>query len=289
MTADKTAVPEWIDVAFADGFGWSTYAAHEGDKTRFIRSDLCASGQVQAVMDAADRDADRCAERITELEAALEKARAEAKRMDLARDQFLGERNMLAEALREIQRGDMTGMMELTEAEAARTRATWAIKRIGTPVAALTPAPQHEGLDNPSGMACTACRSVGAWHCSDPENCGGMKPMRSACTCNEPWCKACAPAPSAATPTAQEAVPTEDELDEAWKSGFNAGFGEAKLTTNPPQPSETVAEITDLNHPAIDAFWDAHRNTVTTRDMNGWRRAVRNGLNAALRALKGGA
>lgn len=62
--------------------------------------------------------------------------------MDLARDQFLGERNMLAEALREIQRGDMTGMMELTEAEAARTRATWAIKRIGTPVAALTPAPQ---------------------------------------------------------------------------------------------------------------------------------------------------
>lgn len=49
MTADKTAVPEWIDVAFADGFGWSTYAAHEGDKTRFIRSDLCASGQVQAV------------------------------------------------------------------------------------------------------------------------------------------------------------------------------------------------------------------------------------------------
>ena len=49
MTADKTAVPEWIDVAFADGFGWSTYAAHEGDKTRFIRSDLCASGQVRAL------------------------------------------------------------------------------------------------------------------------------------------------------------------------------------------------------------------------------------------------
>ena len=46
----------------------------------------------------------------------------------------------------------------------------------------------------------------------------------------------------AATPTAQEAVPTEDELDEAWKSGFNAGFGEAKLTTNPPQPSVSVAE-----------------------------------------------
>ena len=256
MTADKTAVPEWIDVAFADGFGWSTYAAHEGDKTRFIRSDLCASGQVQAVMDAADRDADRCAERITELEAALEKARAEAKRMDLARDQFLGERNMLAEALREIQRGDMTGMMELTEAEAARTRATWAIKRIGTPVAALTPAPQPEG------------QVMDGW----VDDKTFIEPVSPA-----------------ATPTAQEAVPTEDELDEAWKSGFNAGFGEAKLTTNPPQPSETVAEITDLNHPAIDAFWDAHRNTVTTRDMNGWRRAVRNGLNAALRALKGGA
>lgn len=260
MTADKTAVPEWIDVAFADGFGWSTYAAHEGDKTRFIRSDLCASGQVQAVMDAADRDADRCAERITELEAALEKARAEAKRMDLARDQFLGERNMLAKALREIQRGDMTGMMELTEAEAARTRATWAIKRIGTPVAALTPAPQPEGLDNPSGMACTACRSVGAWHCSDPENCGGMKPMRSACTCNEPWCKACAPAPSAATPTAQEPEAIRYSFDgDGWLYADRGNGGDwleraldypdaeplytaITLYAHPPQPSETVAE-----------------------------------------------
>ena len=183
MTADKTAVPEWIDVAFADGFGWSTYAAHEGDKTRFIRSDLCASGQVQAVMDAADRDADRCAERITELEAALEKARAEAKRMDLARDQFLGERNMLAEALREIQRGDMTGMMELTEAEAARTRATWAIKRIGTPVAALTPAPQaatptaQEAVPVADGslICCPRCGcfhergACGVWGCGEGE------------------------------------------------------------------------------------------------------------------------
>ncbi|QFQ87340.1 hypothetical protein F8A10_07830 [Paracoccus kondratievae] len=54
--------------------------------------------------------------------------------------------------------------------------------------------------------------------------------------------------------TAQEAEPTEDELDEAWKDGFNAGFGEAKLTNHPPQISETVAaavcalnEIRDLN------------------------------------------
>ena len=207
---------------------------NDGGATDLTTDALCASGQVQAVMDAADRDADRCAERITELEAALEKARAEAKRMDLARDQFLGERNMLAEALREIQRGDMTGMMELTEAEAARTRATWAIKRIGTPVAALTPAPQ------------------------------------------------------AATPTAQEAVLTEGELDEAWKSGFNAGFGEAKLTTNPPQPSETVAEA---------ALKEARANMqhIKERLVGEW---PRNGtleliethqrkIDGALRALKG--
>lgn len=45
-----------------------------------------------------------------------------------------------------------------------------------------------------------------------------------------------------ATPTAQKAEPTEDELDEAWKSGFNAGFGEAKLTAHPPQPSVSGAE-----------------------------------------------
>ncbi|MBT0780534.1 hypothetical protein [Paracoccus sp. pheM1] len=48
--------PEWIDVAFAEGFGWSTYAAHDGDKTRFVRSDLCASGQqVRALVDALER------------------------------------------------------------------------------------------------------------------------------------------------------------------------------------------------------------------------------------------
>lgn len=48
--------------------------------------------------------------------------------------------------------------------------------------------------------------------------------------------------PEATTPTVQDAVPVDDELDEAWKDGFNAGFGEAKLTTNPPQPSVSVAE-----------------------------------------------
>ena len=205
MTADKTAVPEWIDVAFADSFGWSTYAAHEGDKTRFIRSDLCASGQVRALTRAAGDESK--AGWIVSFDD-LQAIRAAA--------------------------GDWGYGIDL---EAVEAIALDVERRI---LAALTPAPQHEGLDNPSGMACTGCRSVGAWHCSDPENCGGMKPMRSACTCNEPWCKACAPAP--ATPTAQEAAPTEDELDEAWKSGFNAGFGEAKLTTNPPQPSVSVAE-----------------------------------------------
>ena len=69
--------------------------------------------------------------------------------------------------------------------------------------------------------------------------------------------------------TAQEAVPTEDELDEAWKSGFNAGFGEAKLTTNPPQPSVSVAELVD-------------------GDGNELQHPYARGWNAALRALKGG-
>lgn len=32
--------------------------------------------------------------------------------------------------------------------------------------------------DNPSGLYCPTCRGVGAWHCSEPEYCGGMKKMR---------------------------------------------------------------------------------------------------------------
>lgn len=51
-----------------------------------VRSDLCASGQVRALMEAADRDADRCAGQIAELEAALEKARAEAAPDDRSAD-----------------------------------------------------------------------------------------------------------------------------------------------------------------------------------------------------------
>lgn len=32
--------------------------------------------------------------------------------------------------------------------------------------------------DNPSGEYCKACRETGMYHCSDPDNCGGMQPMR---------------------------------------------------------------------------------------------------------------
>lgn len=33
-------------------------------------------------------------------------------------------------------------------------------------------------VDNPSGAACSACRSTGCAHCCDPINCGGLKQMR---------------------------------------------------------------------------------------------------------------
>lgn len=32
--------------------------------------------------------------------------------------------------------------------------------------------------DNPSGLWCRACRACGLSHCSEPEYCGGMEPMR---------------------------------------------------------------------------------------------------------------
>ena len=83
--------------------------------------------------------------------------------------------------------------------------------------------------------------------------------------------------------------PTEDELDEAWKSGFNAGFGEAKLTAHPPQPSEMIAAVER-------AFDEIRELNMSGRDENGRRWAnsdlidqtVTEGL-VALRALKGGA
>lgn len=32
--------------------------------------------------------------------------------------------------------------------------------------------------DNPSGLYCPACRSVGMSHCSEVEHCGGMRRMK---------------------------------------------------------------------------------------------------------------
>ena len=35
--------------------------------------------------------------------------------------------------------------------------------------------------DNPSGLYCPACRSLGLSHCAHPEYCGGMRRMNKAC------------------------------------------------------------------------------------------------------------
>ena len=43
---------------------------------------------------------------------------------------------------------------------------------------ALTPAPDAPASDNPSGTYCPECRAVGLYHCSEPEFCGGLRPMR---------------------------------------------------------------------------------------------------------------
>ncbi|MTH33029.1 hypothetical protein GL279_00255 [Paracoccus limosus] len=94
-----------------------------------------------------------------------------------------------------------------------------------------------------------------------------------------------------ATPTAQEVVPTEDELDEAWKSGFNAGFGEARLTAHPPQPSVSVSEAG--YNDVIHALLKQHETEMRSKGRNPidyttkWSLAA--DAVAALRALKGGA
>lgn len=46
---------------------------------------------------------------------------------------------------------------------------------------ALAREPKEDALlkDNESGMYCRACRQADMWHCSDPENCGGMERMRN--------------------------------------------------------------------------------------------------------------
>lgn len=92
MTTDAQ-MPERI-WAFEDGEGaiprggyWCDEQSESPDGSPcYVRADLCASGQVLALMEAADRDADRCAGQIAELEAALEKARAEAAPDDRSAD-----------------------------------------------------------------------------------------------------------------------------------------------------------------------------------------------------------
>ena len=91
-------------------------------------------------------------------------------------------------------------------------------------------------------------------------------------------------ATKAATQTAQEAVPTEDELDEAWKSGFNAGFGEAMIAAHPPQPSETVAEA------QIDAIAVTLSKRIYKQTEGEWQPNIRQAdelARDAMRALKG--
>lgn len=85
--------------------------------------------------------------------------------------------------------------------------------------------------------------------------------------------------PHPAPATAREAEPTEDELDEAWKDGFNAGFGEAKLTAHPPQPSEAVAE-------ALENMMSFARSKMDDPSRADDMRIFKD-AEAALRALKG--
>ena len=42
---------------------------------------------------------------------------------------------------------------------------------------------ERKPCDNPSGQWCQACRDVGAYHCSDPEHCGGMRSMEHHAGC----------------------------------------------------------------------------------------------------------
>ena len=42
-----------------------------------------------------------------------------------------------------------------------------------------TPSKDAPISDNPSGLYCPDCRSIGLSHCSSPEYCGGMKRMKS--------------------------------------------------------------------------------------------------------------
>lgn len=113
------------------------------------------------------------------------------------------------------------------------------------------------------------------------------QPDAEHCGCGDKACLACFPA---ATTTAQDAVPTEDELDEAWKSGFNAGFGEAMLTAHPPQPSVSISDHEGIVYAlqigrAYVAEWVKNDGGIDQCDIE--FRADLEAIDAALRALKG--
>ena len=57
----------------------------------------------------------------------------------------------------------------------------------------------------------------------------------------------------------------ESELDEAWKSGFNAGFGEAMITA--PQPSDEADTLRAQLAEALDALKAAedHADDLVSR------------------------
>lgn len=73
----------------------------------------------------------------------------------------------------------------------------------------------------------TATRAT-AGQFGHPADGGGMKPMRSACTCDEPWCKACASA--AAAPDGAEVAMAEcQEFSAGYEAGEKATAGGEEL------------------------------------------------------------
>lgn len=81
---------------------------------------------------------------------------------------------------------------------------------------------------------------------------------------------------------ARKATPTESLLDGAWKSGFNAGFGEAWLTKSP--TVEAAANV------LLDSGEDLSQLHETVEDIHYNGGSFPHAINSALRALadKGG-
>lgn len=129
---------------------------------------------------------------------------------------------------------------------------------------ALTPAPQ------PEGQECSRCGSVGGFGCYE-------------CT------------PSAATPTAQEAVAWRcKDYADGWILYGNKAQAELyqactgclmeALYAHPPQPSETVAE-------ALSGLMEAYKEIADSGDAGFWKAEETpeyQAAVAALRALSGG-